>query len=101
MCIKTLIRQLSQVAHAIHADVIFSENCYHYIYASRMKYLFVAHGNALSRKISAGCKKWSLLFFNDGSAFISYGRTLLIQAAILLALAEALRAKLSTSVYFT
>jgi hypothetical protein len=39
--------------------------------------------------------------FNDGSAFISYGRNLLTEAGILLGLAEALRAKLLTSVYFT
>ena len=62
MCIKTIIRDLSQVAHAIHADVTFSENCYHYIYASRMEYLFVTHGNSLNRTTSAGCTKWSLLF---------------------------------------
>jgi len=39
--------------------------------------------------------------FNDGGAFISCGRNLLTQDRILLALAEALRKKISTSVYFT
>jgi hypothetical protein len=64
-----------------------------------MKYLFVAHGNILSRTISAGCTKLLLLFLiMMAVAFIFYGRNLLTQPGILLGLAKALRAKLSTSV---
>jgi hypothetical protein len=59
------------------------KKCYHYIYANRMKYLFVAHGN-----ISASRTKLSVFFNNDGSAFISYRRILLAQAWILLGFAE-------------